>query len=48
MSLNLATTRERLQNFDFTRLFVEELGWSNPKSRQTVASQLSSKATQLS
>ena len=48
MSLNLATTRERLQNFDFARLFVEDLGWSNPKSRQPVASQLSTKAAQLS
>ncbi len=30
MPLNVARTRQHLQNFDFRRLFVEELGWSNP------------------
>ena len=30
MSLNVARTRELLEGFDFRRLFVEELGWSNP------------------
>jgi len=30
MSLNVARTRQRLQDFDFRRLFVEELGWNNP------------------
>lgn len=30
MPLNVARTRQLLQEFDFRRLFVEELGWSNP------------------
>lgn len=30
MPLNVARTRQLLQAFDFRRLFVEELGWSNP------------------
>jgi hypothetical protein len=30
MPLNVARTRQLLQSFDFRRLFVEELGWSNP------------------
>lgn len=37
MSLNLNRARNYLQNFDFSRLFVEELGWSNPTSRQMVS-----------
>ncbi len=28
--LNISRTRELLQKFEFKRLFVEELGWSNP------------------
>ena len=47
MSLNVPRTRELLQNFDFPRLFIEELGWSNPASRQAVNSQLSTKNLQL-
>lgn len=46
MPLNIATTRERLQNFEFARLFIDELGWSNPKSRHPVASQLPTKNSQ--
>ncbi|MCX6908358.1 MAG: hypothetical protein NTY01_09990 [Verrucomicrobia bacterium] len=30
MSLNLETTRQHLQDFDFRRLFIEDLGWNNP------------------
>ena len=30
MPLNVARTRQHLQDFDFRRLFVEELGWNNP------------------
>lgn len=37
MSLNLARTRDRLQSFDFSRLFVEELGWEPPPKRRTDA-----------
>ncbi len=34
--MNLKNARKCLQAFDFTRLFVEELGWSNPSSAKTV------------
>lgn len=40
MPLNVTTTRERLQNFEFARLFIDELGWSNPKSRNPVKAQV--------
>ena len=46
MPLNISNTRDRLQKFEFARLFVEELGWSNPKSRNPVRSQLSTKNSQ--
>lgn len=35
--LNIARTRDLLQRFDFQSLFIEELGWSQPTSRQTSA-----------
>jgi hypothetical protein len=47
MALNIAHTRERLQQFDFARLFIEELGWSNPASRGPVTAQLSFKNSPL-
>jgi len=34
MPLNIASTRERLQSFDFSPLFIEELGWEPPASRR--------------
>lgn len=34
VAVNLQKIRERLQGFEFTELFVEELGWANPKSSQ--------------
>ena len=37
MSLNISSTRERLQAFDFGRLFVEELGWEPPANRKVEA-----------
>lgn len=37
MSINLNHARTALQNFDFTKLFIEALGWSNPKSRRDTA-----------
>ena len=40
MPLNITTTRDRLQKFEFTRLFIDELGWSNPKSRNPVKAQV--------
>lgn len=36
MALNLDKARKCLANFDFAKLFIEELGWSQPSSRQTV------------
>jgi hypothetical protein len=36
MALNLSRTRELLQDFDFSRLFIEELGWSRPSSSKLV------------
>ena len=37
MALNLNRARNYLQNFEFSKLFIEELGWSNPTSRQIVS-----------
>lgn len=36
MALNLDKARKCLANFDFAKLFIEELGWSQPPSRQSV------------
>lgn len=35
--LDIQRTRKLLQDFDFSTLFVEELGWSQPASRQPLA-----------
>jgi len=35
--LDIQRTRKLLQDFDFTKLFIEELGWSQPASRQPLA-----------
>ena len=40
MPLNITTTRDRLQKFELTRLFIDELGWSNPKARTPVKAQV--------
>lgn len=37
MALDLNKARKCLADFDFSKLFIEELGWSQPASRQTVA-----------
>ena len=34
MPIHFEHTRECLKQFDFQRLFVEELGWSNPPRRK--------------
>ena len=34
MPLNLNNARQCLNDFDFSCLFIEELGWSKPASRQ--------------
>jgi len=39
MPLSIANTRARLQKFEFAGMFIEELGWSNPKSRTPVKTQ---------
>jgi len=36
MPLNLNNARKCLADFEFSRLFIEELGWSRPSSRQAV------------
>ena len=33
MSIDFTRTREHLKDFDFHRLFVEELGWSQPSTQ---------------
>ena len=40
MALNLSRTRELLQSFDFGKLFVEELGWSNPAAPSPVTEEI--------
>ncbi len=36
MALDISRVKKRLQDFDFQRLFTEELGWSHPLGRQAV------------
>lgn len=36
MSFDLNRARKHLNDFEFSRLFIEELGWSNPSNRQAV------------
>jgi hypothetical protein len=40
MPLDISSTRERLQAFDFGPLFVEELGWEPPASRKVETAQV--------
>lgn len=35
MNIRIGKVREFLQNFEFQKIFIEELGWSNPSSRDT-------------
>ena len=37
MAINVNHMRDCLRQFDFQRLFVEELGWSQPLNRQAVS-----------
>lgn len=37
MAINLKKSRQYLQDFDFSSLFIEELGWSNPPSSAAIA-----------
>ncbi|PSB51364.1 ATP-binding protein, partial [filamentous cyanobacterium Phorm 6] len=34
MSLNIQQARQLIQDFDFSKLFIRELGWSNPASQK--------------
>jgi Eco57I restriction-modification methylase len=36
VAIDFSQMRERLQQFDFPRLFVDELGWSKPSTRDSV------------
>lgn len=40
MSIDFTRTRERLKDFDFHRLFVEELGWSQPSAKAPIEMQV--------
>jgi Putative DNA-binding domain/Eco57I restriction-modification methylase len=40
MSLNFQQSRQLLQDFDFAKLFIEVLGWSNPSSAKPVAMEI--------
>jgi hypothetical protein len=35
--LNIQKTRDLLQQFEFGKLFIEELGWSQPKMRRPIS-----------
>ncbi|MHB1559576.1 MAG: Eco57I restriction-modification methylase domain-containing protein, partial [Isosphaeraceae bacterium] len=35
MALNIGRVKDHLRDFEFQRLFTEELGWSQPAGRQT-------------
>ena len=37
MPLNLNNARKYLADFEFSKLFIEELGWSRPSSRLAVS-----------
>ena len=37
MAIDFERTRNCLKEFDFGKLFIEELGWSQPASRQAAA-----------
>ncbi|MEG4318515.1 MULTISPECIES: DNA methyltransferase [unclassified Microcoleus] len=37
MSLNIQQARQFIQDFDFSNLFIRELGWSNPDSHKTIS-----------
>jgi very-short-patch-repair endonuclease len=44
MTINLKLARRSLQEFNFSELFIEELGWSNPLSKKAIATLDGSKA----
>ena len=37
MSLNIQQARQLIQDFDFSNLFIRELGWSNPTSHKSAS-----------
>lgn len=42
MPIDFTRTREYLKNFDFHRLFVEELGWSQPSTNASIEMEIDS------
>ncbi|HSW46792.1 MAG TPA: DNA methyltransferase [Phycisphaerae bacterium] len=44
MSVNFASIRKRLAAFEFQKLFIEELGWSNPTSRSTTSAEVNGRS----
>ncbi|MCI0442578.1 ATP-binding protein, partial [bacterium] len=40
MPLNISSTRDHLQEFDFRKLFIEDLGWSQPSNIQPIAEEI--------
>uniref|UniRef100_UPI0035941B8D hypothetical protein n=1 Tax=Nostoc sp. TaxID=1180 RepID=UPI0035941B8D len=46
MSLNFQRTRDLLYNFEFSKLFIEELGWSKPSRQKAVTLKIDDKTYQ--
>jgi type I restriction-modification system DNA methylase subunit len=46
MSLNFQRTRDLLSNFQFSNLFIEELGWSKPSRQKPVSLKIDNKTYQ--
>ncbi|MCC5647061.1 hypothetical protein LC607_29935 [Nostoc sp. CHAB 5824] len=46
MSLNFKQTRDLLYNFQFSDLFIEELGWSKPSRQKPVILKIDNKRYQ--
>ncbi len=46
MSLNFQRTRDLLSNFQFSNLFIEELGWSKPSRQKAVTLKFDNKTYQ--
>ncbi|MDF5711144.1 MAG: hypothetical protein PUP90_26590 [Nostoc sp. S4] len=46
MPLNFQQTRDLLSNFQFSNLFIEELGWSQPSRQKAVTLEIDNKTYQ--
>jgi hypothetical protein len=40
MPQTLTESRQLLQDFEFNKLFVQQLGWDNPSSRKTIPAEV--------